>query len=158
MESARSILTALAVCVVGGLLVFAAARGLAQETTSKSDASPSAGTAVASPEGSPTASPVAARSPSAATETTIVMGKPSEYSFEPKELTIAANVDVTITLRNEGTLVHDFHIRELSVNSKDVEPGESTTVTINAAPGEYEYYCDEGEHRSYGMVGTLVVE
>jgi uncharacterized cupredoxin-like copper-binding protein len=31
-------------------------------------------------------------------------------------------------------------------------------VTINAAPGEYEYYCAVPGHKQAGMVGKLIVK
>ena len=145
--------------VAGGLLIVAATQGRAQEFTPPgADATPSSGTAVASPEACPAASPIPVGSPTSATGATIVMGQPDEFAFDPNELTIAANNDVAITLRNEGRAPHDFHIDELNINVLDREPGESTTVTINAEPGEYEFYCDVGDHRMLGMVGTLIVE
>lgn len=160
MKLKRPVLIALVVCFfAGGLLIVAATQGVAQDSTPPADdASPFAGTAVASPEGSPSASPVPAGSPSSASEATIVMGQPAELSFDPSELTIAANTDVSINLPNEGNQAHDFHIRELNVHSSDIESGDSTTVTINAEPGEYEFYCDVLGHRESGMVGTLIVQ
>lgn len=81
-----------------------------------------------------------------------------DISYDPKELTVPANTDVTITIINDGALQHDFHIDELGVASDLLNGGESTTVTLNAAPGTYEYYCSVTGHREAGMVGTLTVE
>lgn len=77
--------------------------------------------------------------------------------FEPKEVTIPANTDVTITLPNNGVAAHDFSIDALNI-SEALPPGETKTVVINAAPGSYEYYCNVPGHKEAGMVGTLVVE
>jgi uncharacterized cupredoxin-like copper-binding protein len=77
--------------------------------------------------------------------------------FEPKEVTIPANSDVTFTLPNDGVTVHNFSIDALGV-SVDQPPGETQTAVINAAPGSYEYYCNVPGHKEAGMVGTLVVE
>lgn len=81
-----------------------------------------------------------------------------DIAFEPTELTIPANTDVTITIINDGALQHDFYIDELGIESDLLNSGDSTTVTINAAPGTYEYYCSVTGHREAGMVGTLTVE
>jgi plastocyanin/mono/diheme cytochrome c family protein len=81
-----------------------------------------------------------------------------DIAFEPKEITIAANTDVTVTLVNKGAGAHTFDIDALNVNSGDVPAGETTTVTINAAPGTYEYYCAIPGHKEAGMVGTLIVK
>lgn len=77
--------------------------------------------------------------------------------YEPKEVTIPANTDVTITLPNDGVAAHDFSIDALNVEVA-LPPGETQTVVINAAPGSYEYYCNVPGHKEAGMVGTLIVE
>jgi nitrite reductase (NO-forming) len=81
-----------------------------------------------------------------------------DIAFEPTEVTIPANTDVTITLPNNGVAVHNFNIDELGVKSEDVPGGGSTTVTINAPAGTYEFYCSIPGHREAGMVGTLIVQ
>ena len=64
-----------------------------------------------------------------------------DIAFEPKELTIAAGTDVTITITNDGALQHDFTVDDLGVQSDMLNGGDTTTVTINAEPGEYEFHC-----------------
>jgi len=81
-----------------------------------------------------------------------------DIAFEPPELTIAANTDVTINLVNSGVLPHSFDIDALGINSGEIAAGQSGTVTINAAPGTYEYYCIVPGHKEAGMVGTLTVQ
>ena len=81
-----------------------------------------------------------------------------DIDFNPNEFTIPANTDVTVTLPNEGASVHNFHIDALDVHSADIPGGETGEVTINAEPGEYEYYCSIPGHRDAGMFGTLTVE
>ncbi|MBL8126658.1 MAG: cupredoxin domain-containing protein [Thermomicrobiales bacterium] len=77
--------------------------------------------------------------------------------FEPKEVTIPANTDVTFTLPNDGAAAHDFSIDELGIQVS-LPPGETQTVVVNAPPGSYEYYCNVPGHKEAGMVGTLIVE
>src|SRR5215213_2533817 len=77
--------------------------------------------------------------------------------YEPAEVTIPANTDVTITLMNTGASSHTVDIDALNVHTGDIAPGATTTVTINAAPGDYQYYCAIPGHREGGMVGTLHV-
>ena len=43
-------------------------------------------------------------------------------------------------------------------DEESLPPGGETPVTINAPPGDYEYYCSVPGHRAAGMVGTLPVE
>jgi plastocyanin len=81
-----------------------------------------------------------------------------DIAFEPTEITIPANTDVTINLVNKGAAVHTFDIDALGINSGELAGGQSTTVTINAAPGEYEYYCAIPGHKEAGMVGKLIVK
>lgn len=103
----------------------------------------------------PEASPAAAASPVATGDFVV---HTIDINFDPKELTITADTDVTVTIVNQGVLQHDFTIDELKVASKILNGGESDTVTINAPAGEYEYYCTIPGHREAGMVGKLIVQ
>src|SRR5215218_4593001 len=76
--------------------------------------------------------------------------------FEPKEVTISANMDVAAVIRNDGAAPHNFSIDELGIDI-DVAPGETQETVINAPAGEYEYYCNVPGHKEAGMVGTLIV-
>lgn len=106
----------------------------------------------ASPSASPAASPVTG---AGAAEFLIAM---VDLAYEPAELTITADTDVVISLPNEGQLEHNFVIDELGIVSETADGGDETSVTINAAAGEYEFYCSIPGHREAGMVGTLTVE
>jgi nitrite reductase (NO-forming) len=123
-----------------------------------------AGTPCASPVASPAAgmTPTMAASPSAMASPEACGGgntvKLEDIKFDPKELTIAANTDVTITITNDGATVHNFNIDELNIHSGDVQPGATTTVKINAKAGDYQYYCNIPGHKAAGMVGTLHVK
>jgi len=77
--------------------------------------------------------------------------------FEPKELSIPANTDVTVSLPNKGTTAHNFSIDELGI-SVDIAPGATEQTVINAPAGTYEYYCNVPGHKPAGMVGTLTVQ
>ena len=137
-------LGAAAVATVGGVAVVARS-GVAQDATP-----PAGGTPEASPAASPAASPVAGGD--TVTVHTVDLG------FEPKEFTIPANTDVTVTVENKGVLQHDFVIDDLEVKADLIDGGDSTTVTINADAGTYEFYCSVPGHKQAGMVGTLTVE
>jgi len=78
-----------------------------------------------------------------------------DIAFQPSELTIPANTDVTIVLTNKGASVHNFNIDDLNIHSGDIQPGQQGIVTINAAPGDYQYYCSIPGHKEAGMIGTL---
>jgi Cu/Zn superoxide dismutase len=118
-------------------------------------ATPVAATPGATPAGATPAAEGTPVSEAAATEVTVEM---VDIDFNPNEFTIPANTDVTVRLPNRGAAVHNFHIDPLDIHSEDVAPGEETTVTINAEPGDYEYYCSIPGHRQAGMTGTVHVE
>jgi cupredoxin-like protein len=80
--------------------------------------------------GAPAASPMA----QAAAGSTIQL---IEFAFNPKAFTIPANTPTTLTLTDAGVSVHNFNIDQLNVHSGDLEPGQSTQVTIDAPAGTY---------------------
>ncbi len=106
------------------------------------------GAAGAAPAG---AAPAGGAAPTTATIDTI------DINFSKKELTVAANTDVKITVTNKGVLQHDFHVDKLNITSKLLNSGESDTVTINAKPGTYDYWCTVPGHKEAGMTGKLNV-
>ena len=77
--------------------------------------------------------------------------------FEPSELSIPADTDVTVSLPNDGVTLHNFSIDELGI-SVDIAPGATEETVINAPAGEYEYYCNVPGHKPAGMLGTLTVQ
>ena len=60
--------------------------------------------------------------------------------FQPAEITIPANTDVTIHAVNSGVLPHTFTIKDV-VDTGEVAGGASADVKVNLPPGEYEYHC-----------------
>lgn len=81
-----------------------------------------------------------------------------DLAFEPAELTIPANVDVTINLINQGNLPHAFAFADGSNDSGEIVAGETGSVTLNLPPGEYDFICPVPGHADSGMVGKLIVE
>jgi plastocyanin len=77
--------------------------------------------------------------------------------FEPSELSIPADTDVTVSLPNEGVTLNNYSIDELGI-SVDIAPGATEETVINAPAGEYEYYCNVPGHKPAGMLGTLTVQ
>lgn len=111
--------------------------------------------AAASPAASPADAAAGAGDAGGGETLTVLMG---DIFFDPKELTIPADTDVTIVLPNNGAAVHNFVIDEGGIDSGDVAPGDTVELVINLPAGEYEYYCDIPGHRAAGMWGTLIVE
>jgi len=82
------------------------------------------------------------------------------FSFTPNALTMKAGETIKVKIESSGG-IHDFVVDELGVNSGTVNTGDSKTFEITApadSAGEYEFYCSVGNHRSQGMVGTIIVE
>jgi len=79
-----------------------------------------------------------------------------DFMFEPATITATAGKPVTVTVKNEGQAEHNFTITSLKVD-KDIEKGESQTVTFTPTQsGTVQFFC-EYHHISNGMVGTLNV-
>jgi len=94
--------------------------------------------------------------------------------FEPDAVTLPAGKPVTITLRNDDPIEHEWIVGTADVHERHrtgTEPfhGEiptevtipalstlTTTLTFEQA-GEYQYICHLPGHEAYGMVGTLHV-
>jgi plastocyanin len=80
-----------------------------------------------------------------------------DFQFSPTTLTLPVNASVTLTVKNTGSVHHNFTIKELGVN-KDVEtPGKAETVTFSTkGDATYTFYCEY--HRdTKGMKGNLTV-
>jgi YVTN family beta-propeller protein len=63
-----------------------------------------------------------------------------DIAFNPKEITIPANQDVTIQLTAKGVAGHNFNIDQLNIHSKNLLFNDTTTITINAPAGTYHYF------------------
>jgi len=78
-------------------------------------------------------------------------------SFDPSDLTIPANTDVTLKLVNEGMATHGLTIDGTTLVSPMIPGGESHEMTVNLPPGTYVIGCDVPGHRFAGMTGVLHV-
>lgn len=94
--------------------------------------------------------------------------------FRPKEFTVPAGAEVTVTATNYGISEHDFiifkkgfdadghfgHEDEANIYWRlEAYPGQTVTETFTAPsePGEYYVACGVREHLEAGMVGKLIV-
>ena len=80
----------------------------------------------------------------------------SEYTFAPPFLLVEKVGPSTFSIRNDGTLPHNFTIDGVG-HSPDVKPGETVTFELDLKEGAYEFYCSIGDHKEQGMFGTLNV-
>lgn len=81
--------------------------------------------------------------------------------FSPSALTARVGQPIRLNLYNSDSLLHEFAIDDSEVVAV-VEPraSQNADFVINKA-GTYTFACNlilEGDHRSLGMVGTIVVE
>ncbi len=80
----------------------------------------------------------------------------SEFTLTPEAITVPKGGSLTVT--NNGTMVHNVAITNTSVKIKDLAAGESATADVSALkPGEYEIFCSIPGHKDSGMKGTLIV-
>lgn len=79
-----------------------------------------------------------------------------DVAFSETDLEAPAG-DVTIGLENKDLFWHTFTIEELGVNLR-VPVGADLSVTFDAPPGDYRFFCDIPGHPGAGMVGTLVID
>lgn len=69
----------------------------------------------------------------------------------------APSGEVTVSLENRDLFWHTFTIEELDVDLR-VPVSAEMTVTFDAPPGEYRFFCNIPGHPEAGMEGTLLIE
>ncbi|PIS05357.1 MAG: hypothetical protein COT81_01550 [Candidatus Buchananbacteria bacterium CG10_big_fil_rev_8_21_14_0_10_42_9] len=85
-----------------------------------------------------------------------VSGK--NFEFSAKEIKVQKGDTVTINFQSESGF-HDWVVDEFNARTEQVNTGGKSSVTFVAnEAGTFEYYCSVGQHRQFGMVGTLIVE
>ena len=76
--------------------------------------------------------------------------------FNPQGFTAPASGSVSVTVKNEDTVEHNFSVTELGV-SHDIEAGKSATFTISTrGDGSLQFFCKYHRTSSH-MVGSLTV-
>ena len=97
-----------------------------------------------------------------------------EFTFTPTEATVPAGQEITITVVNNGAVVHEYVIMKFGQTIGDdfgdedegniyweveAEPGKTVTATFTAPAdaGEYQVVCGTEGHFIAGMVGKLTV-
>ena len=124
-----------------------------------SSSAPSSSAATSSAEASTPASSAPASSAPAEAESETVAVTEGEMFIELSEDSFNAGT-YTFEGTNTGSMRHDFVVEQdgEDVASTDVlQPGESTTLEVDLAPGEYVFYCSVGAHRAAGMEVPVTV-
>jgi uncharacterized cupredoxin-like copper-binding protein len=105
----------------------------------------------------------------------------TEFSYGPARIEALVGQQVTVRMRNLGTLEHDFVIQEIPLQIGAEDPGEMPghnmgTTEIEAAvhaeampgmegvvsftptmAGTYQFFCAVPGHKDAGMIGALSV-
>ena len=94
--------------------------------------------------------------------------------FQPSEITVPVGVPVTITLRNDDPIDHEWIVGDDAIHAvhrvgtEPLHPDRPTEVVIPAmssqttvvtfeSTGRLQFICHLPLHESYGMVGTVTI-
>jgi plastocyanin len=90
--------------------------------------------------------------------TTITVTMHDDFTFSPSSITIPTS-GATIHLVNEGAMVHNMAIPELSLTSEAVQGGGAIDWVLTDLPeGMYDFICPQAGHADAGMKGMIMVE
>jgi uncharacterized cupredoxin-like copper-binding protein len=95
---------------------------------------------------------LAARSHTTATSVTVTA---TEFKFKLSKTSVPAG-KVTFTVKNAGTVGHDFKIA--GKKTPVISPGKSAKLTVTLKKGKAPYLCTVPGHAAAGMKGTLTVK
>ena len=93
----------------------------------------------------------------------------ASHHYAPAVLILRADTPVTLQFVNRAGKAHDFTAPRFFASARivsgevedgevDLGAGESRTVTLVPARGEYQVRCTKFLHRQLGMRGRIVVE
>ena len=97
----------------------------------------------------------------------------TDIAFDKDSVTVTSGQEVTINLKNEGTLEHSWvlindRVDPLTATDTDgligtqsgaIPGGESTSFTFTApGPGNYIFVCTIEGHAEAGMLGDFIVQ
>lgn len=86
----------------------------------------------------------------------------NEMYFKPDRFQVPLGSTVTIDLKNQGAVLHDFTIDDVNGQKvqETVAPGKRGQVTFTAPsqPATLTFYCSQPGHRGAGMQGTMIVK
>ncbi|MFO7966590.1 MAG: PQQ-dependent sugar dehydrogenase [Archaeoglobaceae archaeon] len=88
-----------------------------------------------------------------------IMVNGTEWMFEPTNITVVEDSNVTIMFRNVGSLDHDLYIEGYDVSTDLIPPGTSDTINFVAnTSGEFDFWCTVPGHRDEGLEGKLIIQ
>jgi plastocyanin len=88
----------------------------------------------------------------------------TEFKLSPATITVPLNTPVSFTVKNAGTIPHNFQVELPSQNfdkklfDTDLNPGETKTASFTfTTAGPWQMYCPVDNHEGMGMSGTVMV-
>lgn len=78
---------------------------------------------------------------SASAEGDAIVVVADDTKFEPHALDASPGEEVTVEVRNEDDIAHDFAIEEFDLNTGTIEPGDVATATFEVPEKEIEFVC-----------------
>ena len=139
-------------------LVLALGIGLVSGCSAEDDAADAAPTSSA-PSSSAEASTSAA-APTSSSSSAPAQAESQTVSVDEGEMYIRLSEDAlsagtySFEVTNNGRMPHDFVVEQGSSDvaaTEVLQPGESATLEVELAPGDYVFYCSVGAHRAAGM-------
>ena len=124
----------------------------AAPTSSAPSSSAEASTSAAAPTSSSSSAPAEAESETVSVSEGEMFIELSEDSFS------AGTYSFEVT--NNGRMPHDFVVEQGDSDmaaTEVLQPGESATLEVELAPGDYVFYCSVGAHRAAGMEFPVTV-
>lgn len=79
----------------------------------------------------------------------------TEFAFSHTLIDVPAGAVLTIALRNDGKVDHDFVIDQLRVRLLLRARESTVSAPVTVPDGIYEVYCSIPTHKELGMVGLL---
>jgi uncharacterized cupredoxin-like copper-binding protein len=105
----------------------------------------------------------------------------TDFAYSPLSITVPAGEPVLLTLKNLGSLEHDFVIEKIDVKTDVIQDsgsdahhahgaeanydlhfsaqvGEASVIQFTVSePGTYQFFCSVAGHKEAGMIGELIV-
>jgi uncharacterized cupredoxin-like copper-binding protein len=83
----------------------------------------------------------------------------TEYALDPADITLEQPGTYVFRAVNVGNATHALEIEGQGIEeeTENLQPGESTELTVALEPGTYEIYCPVSNHRELGMDGSVTV-
>ncbi|MBX6342039.1 MAG: cupredoxin domain-containing protein [Thermomicrobiaceae bacterium] len=83
----------------------------------------------------------------------------TDMKFTPDVITAKPGEKVTVKLKNDGAVPHDFTIDDIGGTKVQthVEPGKTgeATFTVPTSGGPWQFYCTQPGHKEANMVGQV---